>query len=82
MLFIMFCEFFYLLGWATVGVRCAGEHLPEIFGSIPWLALGALVFFALWVLYFRGSSQRAAACATAVRSCTPFARRVRGSTSS
>jgi hypothetical protein len=55
MLFIMFCEFFYLLGWATVGVTLRWQHLPELFHSIPWLALGALAFFALWVLYFRGS---------------------------
>jgi hypothetical protein len=54
MLLIMFCEFFYLLFWATLGVTLRWDHLPEIFHSIPWLAAGALVFFALWLLYFRG----------------------------
>jgi hypothetical protein len=55
MLFIMFCEFFYLLFWATVGVTLRWDVLPPVFHSIPWLAVGAAVFFALWVLYFRGA---------------------------
>jgi hypothetical protein len=54
MLFIMFCEFYYLLGWATVGTLLRREHLPEIFHPIPWLLLAALGFFALFVLFFRG----------------------------
>ena len=55
MLFIMFCEFYYLLAWATLGVALQGEQLPSVFGWIPWLALGAGTFFVLWVLYCRGS---------------------------
>jgi hypothetical protein len=55
MLFIMFCEFYYLLSWASVGVWLRGERLPPLFGWVPWLLAGALVFFALWVLYFRGA---------------------------
>ncbi len=54
MLFIMFCEFFYLLSWATVGVLLRWDELPEVFHSIPIIALGAALFFAAWVLYFRG----------------------------
>jgi hypothetical protein len=54
MLFIMFCEFFYLLFWANVGYGLRGDRLPAIFAWLPWIAVGALVFFALWVLYFRG----------------------------
>jgi hypothetical protein len=54
MLFIMFCEFFYLLSWATIGVALRGERLPDIFHAIPWLAVGAAIFFAVWVLFFRG----------------------------
>ena len=54
MLFIMFCEFFYLLGWATIGVSLRWSHLPEIFHNIPLLALGAAGFFAIWVLFFSG----------------------------
>jgi hypothetical protein len=55
MLFIMFCEFYYLLCWATLGVTLRWDHLPEIFHSIPWVTVGAAAFFVLFVLFFRGS---------------------------
>lgn len=55
MLFVMFCEFYYLLGWACVGAMLRWDRVPEAFRVLPWVALGALVFFALWVLYFRGA---------------------------
>jgi hypothetical protein len=55
MLFIMFCEVYYLLSWATLGVALRWSHLPEAFRVVPLVLLGALVFFALWVLYFRGA---------------------------
>ncbi len=54
MLFIMFCEFYYLLIWATVGVTIRGDSFPEIFQTIPWILAGASVFFIAWVLYFNG----------------------------
>jgi hypothetical protein len=54
MIFIMFCEFFYLLSWATVGWAMRGDDLPEVFGLIPWLAAAAAVFFAVFYLFFRG----------------------------
>jgi hypothetical protein len=54
MLFIMFCEIYYLLIWATVGVTLRGDSLPEIFNTIPWILAGASVFFVAWVLYFQG----------------------------
>ncbi len=54
MLFIMFCEMFYLLVWATIGFVFARSGLPESFGLIPWLALGGAVVLTLWILYFRG----------------------------
>jgi hypothetical protein len=54
MLFVMFCEIFYLLSWATLGVALRGERLPPVFHAIPWIALGAAVFLVVWVLYFRG----------------------------
>jgi hypothetical protein len=57
MLFIMFCELFYLLAWATLGYGLEHERLPAVFGAIPWIALGALVFFAVFVAWFR--SERA-----------------------
>jgi hypothetical protein len=53
MLFIMFCEFFYLLSWATLGWALERERLPAAFGAIPWIALGALLFFAAFVAFFR-----------------------------
>ena len=55
MLFVMFCEVFYLLTWATVGFVFRGTALPEVFGLIPYIAAGAVVVFVLWVLYFRGT---------------------------
>jgi hypothetical protein len=55
MLFIMFCEIFYLLVWATVGFVVSRSALPPIFGLMPFIALGAAAVFTLWVLYFRGT---------------------------
>ena len=55
MLFVMFCEVFYLLFWATVGYLVSGSALPPAFAAVPWLALGAVPVFAAWVLYFRGA---------------------------
>jgi hypothetical protein len=55
MVFIMFCEFYYLLFWATVGYAIAGDQLPSQFGLVPWIALGAAIFFVAWVAYFRGA---------------------------
>ena len=53
MLFIMFCEFFYLLSWATLGWALESERLPPAFGTTPWIAAGALLFFVAFVAYFR-----------------------------
>ena len=56
MLFIMFCEFYYLLIWATVGIALLWNRLPEqldIFRSIPIIAAVAGVFFVGWVWFFR-----------------------------
>jgi len=55
MLFLMFCEFYYLLFWATVGVTLRWDRLPEVFHVIPGIAVAALVFGAAWILFFRGS---------------------------
>ena len=55
MLFVMFCETFYLLFWATVGYLASGPELPPAFGLVPWIAAGAAPVFALWVLFFRGA---------------------------
>jgi len=55
MLFLMFCEFYYLLGWATLGWWLNGHTLPEVFDAIPLLAIGAVAFFAVFYAYFRGA---------------------------
>jgi hypothetical protein len=54
MLFIMFCEFYYLLFWALVGYALRGDALPPEFGLIRWVGVGAAAFFVVWLLYFRG----------------------------
>lgn len=54
MLFIMFCEYYYLLGWATVGVLLQWDRLPETFHTIPWIALGSAAVFLIIHLVFRG----------------------------
>lgn len=54
MLFVMFCEIFYLLVWATVGFIFAGGELPEAFQILPYISVGAAIFLTLWILYFNG----------------------------
>jgi len=54
MIFIMFCEFYYLLLWANVGYWLSREDLPRLFAALPVLGAAALVFFALFHLFFRG----------------------------
>jgi hypothetical protein len=54
MLFIMFCEVFYLMAWAAIGYVFGGSSLPEVFRLIPWIALGGALALTLWILYFRG----------------------------
>lgn len=55
MLFIMFCEIFYLLIWATVGYIFGGGGLPEVFQIMPVISIGATAFLILWLLYFNGT---------------------------
>lgn len=55
MLFVMLCEFFYLLAWATFGCLLRWDSLPALFHWIPALAALAGLFFVLWTLYFRGA---------------------------
>ena len=54
MLFLMFCEFYYLLGWATLGWWLNGDNLPAEFKVIPVIAAAALLFFLLFYFFFRG----------------------------
>jgi hypothetical protein len=55
MLFIMFCEFYYLLTWALIGAALRWEALPPAFHMLPMVGVGAALFFVLWILYFRGA---------------------------
>ncbi len=54
MLFIMFCEFYYLLTWATIGWVMRGDSLPPEFAVIPMIAGAAAVFLVLFLLFFSG----------------------------
>jgi hypothetical protein len=47
MLFIMVCEYCYLLGWATLGVLLQWHRLPPVFHAIPVIALVSVVVLAL-----------------------------------
>lgn len=55
MLFMMFCELFYLLMWAVLGYFFTSSVLPEAFALIPYIAVGAVLFLVLWILYFQGT---------------------------
>ncbi|MEX2468386.1 MAG: hypothetical protein WD396_01395 [Pseudohongiellaceae bacterium] len=55
MLFIMFCEVFYLLIWATIGFIFSADELPAVFSILPAISAGAAVFLVLWLLYFNGT---------------------------
>jgi hypothetical protein len=54
MLFIMFCEFYYLISWATLGWFASAGELPKDFAVIPWVAGAALVFFFAFTEFFQG----------------------------
>ncbi len=54
MLFIMFCEFYYLLSWGTLGTWLQWDRIDPVFHNIPWIAVGAAIFFVLWILFFSG----------------------------
>jgi len=55
MLFIMFCEVFYLLVWASIGFAVGGDSLPEVFAIMPYISAGAAMFLVIWILYFQGT---------------------------
>jgi hypothetical protein len=54
MLLLIFCEFYSLILWATVGVLLRWNSFQPAFHIIPWIALGAAVFFVLFQLFFSG----------------------------
>lgn len=54
MVFVMFCEIYSLILWATLGVLLRWNSFQPVFHIIPWIALGAAVFFTLLQLFFSG----------------------------
>jgi len=54
MLFLIFCEYYSLILWASIGVTLKRRGFPEVFYVIPWIALGSIVFFILFHLFFSG----------------------------
>jgi hypothetical protein len=54
MLFVMVCEYYYLLAWASLGVLLGWSRLPTAFHVIPWIALASAAAFAFLYLFFRG----------------------------
>jgi hypothetical protein len=54
MLFLMFCEYYSLMLWASLGVMLRWSHIQAVFHVIPWIALGSLIFFVFFQLFFTG----------------------------
>jgi hypothetical protein len=54
MLFLMFCEYYSLMLWATIGVMLQWNTIQPVFHVIPWIALGSAVFFVFFHLFFSG----------------------------
>jgi hypothetical protein len=54
MIFLMFCEYYSLMLWATIGVISRWNSFQQSFHVIPWIALGSAVFFVLFHLFFTG----------------------------
>ena len=55
MLFLMFCEYYSLILWGTIGVSLRWGAIQPVFHVIPWIALGSGIFFVLFYLFFRGA---------------------------
>src|ERR1700722_7126520 len=54
MLFLMFCEYYSLMLWATIGVVLRWSNIQTAFHTIPWIALASGLFFVLFHLFFSG----------------------------
>lgn len=54
MVLLIFCEFYSLILWATIGVILRWNSFQPAFHVIPWIALGAAIFFVLFYLFFTG----------------------------
>ncbi len=58
MLFIMVCELYYLLSWATVGVLRDWDRFPDVFHIIPTIAVIAFIMLIAIQLYMGRSILR------------------------
>jgi hypothetical protein len=54
MIFLMFCEYYSLIAWGTIGVLLQWSEVPAVFHAIPWVALGSVGFFVIFHLFFSG----------------------------
>jgi len=54
MLFLMFCEYYSLILWGTIGVTLRWGTIQPVFHIIPWVALGSGIFFVFFHLFFSG----------------------------
>ncbi len=54
MLFLMFCEIYSLIVWGLIGVTVRWNDIQPVFHTIPWVALGAAIFFVVFHLFFSG----------------------------
>src|SRR5580700_6012457 len=54
MLLLMFCEYYSLMLWASVGALLRWNNIQNVFHIIPWIALGSCVFFVFFHLFFTG----------------------------
>jgi hypothetical protein len=54
MLFLMFCEYYSLIIWASIGVTLRWSSFQQVFHIIPWIALGSIAFFVVFHMFFSG----------------------------
>jgi hypothetical protein len=50
----MFCEYYSLMLWASVGALLRWSSIQTVFHIIPWIALGSGIFFVFFHLFFSG----------------------------
>ena len=81
MLFIMFCEFFYLLRWATLGVALRGRAAAApVFHALPWVAARRRCSSSPLVALLPRAIAPSARSSRERRSSTPSAARARCTT--
>ncbi len=57
MLFLMFCEYYSLILWASIGALLRWNSIQTVFHIIPWIALGSGIFFVFFHLFFSGKNR-------------------------